>query len=93
MGGAAAAMKIPYPYAHAYVYVCDYMHVILKKRKKKIDMADVLFNGRRLEELKVVEIRDELAKRNLPRKGIKSTLIKRFEKVLLKELQEQVCQV
>ena len=51
-------------------------------------MADVLFHGKRLDELKVVEIREELGRRGLSRKGIKSTLIKRFEKVLLQEQQE-----
>ena len=53
-------------------------------------MAEILFNGRRLDELKVVELREELNKRGLSRKGIKSALIKRFEKALLKERLEQV---
>ncbi len=53
-------------------------------------MAEILFNGKRLDEMKVVEIREELVKRGLPRKGIKSALIKRFEKVLLQEQLDKV---
>ncbi len=53
-------------------------------------MAEMLFNGKRLEELKVVEIREELSRRGVSRKGIKSILIKRFEKVLLQERLDQV---
>ena len=60
------------------------MHKILDK------MAEVLFHGRKLEDLKVMEIKEELGRRGLNKKGIKSVLMKRLEAALLAEKREEV---
>ena len=38
-------------------------------------MAEVLLGGKRLNELKVTELKAELDKRGLPKKGVKSVLV------------------
>ena len=53
-------------------------------------MAEILFKGRKIDELKVVEIKDELGQRGLSKKGVKSVLIKRLEKALMQERLDQV---
>ena len=53
-------------------------------------MAEILFKGKKIDELKVVEIKDELGQRGLSKKGVKSVLIKRLEKALMQERLDQV---
>ena len=59
-----------------------------KKRGKK--MAEVLLGGKRLNELKVTELKAELDKRGLPKKGVKSVLVQRLKNAILKEALTQV---
>ena len=60
----------------------------LTKRGKK--MAEVLLGGKRLNELKVTELKAELDKRGLPKKGVKSVLVQRLKNAILKEALTQV---
>lgn len=59
-----------------------------KQRGKK--MAEVLLGGKRLNELKVTELKAELDKRGLPKKGVKSVLVQRLKNAILKEALTQV---
>ena len=54
----------------------------LPKTKK---MAEILLRGKRLAELKVTELKEELDKRSLPKKGVKNVLITRLKNAILKE--------
>ena len=58
------------------------------QRGKK--MAEVLLGGKRLNELKVTELKAELDKRGLPKKGVKSVLVQRLKNAILKEALTQV---
>ena len=52
----------------------------------KEKMADELvIDGKKLSDLKLVDIRRELGKRNLPKKGSKMVTLKRLEKAILEE--------
>ena len=53
-------------------------------------MAEVLLGGKRLTELKVTELKAELDKRSLPKKGVKSVLVQRLKNAILKEALTQV---
>lgn len=48
-------------------------------------MAELFLRGKKVSELKLVEIKEELTKRNLPKKGNKASILKRLEKALLTE--------
>lgn len=61
---------------------------LTQKRGKK--MAEVLLGGKRLNELKVTELKAELDKRGLPKKGVKSVLVQRLKNAILKEALTQV---
>ena len=66
------------------------------RRKTKVEknvqekMAEVLLGGKRLTELKVTELKAELDKRSLPKKGVKSVLVQRLKNAILKEALTQV---
>ena len=80
--------------AHAhnwYMWVWFYMsmrtrlavvHVLEFGRAK---MAAILLGDRRLTDLKVTELKAELDKRGLPKKGVKSVLVERLKKAILRE--------
>ncbi len=52
-------------------------------------MAEILVDGKKLSELKVTELKDELEKRDLSKKGVKTVLVNRLRACILKEL--EVC--
>jgi len=45
-------------------------------------MAELLLNGKKLDDLKVSELKDELDKRDQSKKGNKSALLERLRKVV-----------
>lgn len=53
-------------------------------------MAEILLGGKRLPELKVTELKTELEKRGLSKKGVKSVLITRLKNAILREELTQV---
>lgn len=53
-------------------------------------MAEVLLGGKRLSELKVTELKAELDKRGLQKKGVKSVLLNRLKNAILREALTQV---
>ncbi len=58
-------------------------------------MAEIVLAGKRLQDLKVTELKKELDKRGLQKKGVKSLLIDRLRKaILLEELtQVRLCDI
>ncbi len=50
-------------------------------------MAEIILDGRNISELKVTELKDELEKRRLPKKGVKTVLLNRLRASILKELE------
>ena len=48
-------------------------------------MAEILLGGKRLSELKVTELKEELDSRGLSKKGVKTVLITRLKNAILKE--------
>ena len=48
-------------------------------------MAEVELDGRKIGDLKVLEIKDELGKRGLNKKGLKAVLVRRLASVVLQE--------
>ena len=50
-------------------------------------MAEIILDGRNISELKVTELKDELEKRGLPKKGVKTVLLNRLRTSILKELE------
>lgn len=56
----------------------------------KIKMAEILLEGKKLGELKVTELKAELEKRGLQKKGVKSVLLTRLKNAILREALTQV---
>ena len=54
-------------------------------------MAEILLGGKRLSELKVTELKEELDSRGLSKKGVKTVLITRLKNAILKEELEVLC--
>ena len=52
-----------------------------------MNVNKVLLDGRNISELKVTELKDELEKRRLPKKGVKTVLLNRLRASILKELE------
>lgn len=52
-------------------------------------MAEIVVDSKKLSELKVTELKDELEKRGLSKKGVKTVLVNRLRAGILKEL--EVC--
>ncbi len=52
-------------------------------------MAEIVVDSKKLSELKVTELKDELEKRGLSKKGVKTVLVNRLRACILKEL--EVC--
>ncbi len=66
------------------------MHLIAEiQSRNKFKMAEVLLGGKKLGELKVTELKSELEKRRLPKKGVKSVLLTRLKNAILREALEQ----
>lgn len=54
-------------------------------------MAEILIGSKKVVDLKVTELKEELGKRNLAKTGKKSALVKRlFEAILVEQLQSKV---
>lgn len=53
-------------------------------------MAEILLEGKKLGELKVTELKAELEKRGLQKKGVKSVLLTRLKNAILREALTQV---
>ena len=56
-------------------------------------MAEILLRGKRLGELKVTELKEELDKRGQSKKGVKTVLVDRLRKAILQEELTAVAQV
>lgn len=57
----------------------------------KLVMAEVLICGKKVEELKVTELKEELGKRGLQKYGKKQALVKRLiEYILTEQFREKV---
>ena len=56
-------------------------------------MAEILLGGKKLVDLKVTELKAELDKRGLPKKGVKSVLLTRLKNAILREELAQVSPV
>ncbi len=52
-----------------------------------MNVNKVLLDGRNISELKVTELKDELEKRRLSKKGVKTVLLNRLRASILKELE------
>lgn len=70
-------------------YTCALLLLLVCVCVKK-NMAEILLGGKKLGELKVTELKAELEKRDLQRKGIKSVLLTRLKNALLREALSQV---
>ena len=62
--------------------------------RKVANMADTLiFGGKKITELRVVDLRQELEKRGFEKSGVKAVLIERLQKVRLREFSVFLCRV
>ncbi len=52
-----------------------------------MNVNKVVLDGRNISELKVTELKDELEKRRLSKKGVKTVLLNRLRASILKELE------
>ncbi len=55
--------------------------------------AEILLAGKKLGDLKVTELKFELEKRGLQKKGVKSVLLTRLKNAILREALAQVCSI
>lgn len=53
-------------------------------------MADVELNGKKIGDLKVLEIKDELGNRGLNKKGLKAVLVRRLASAVVLEKKAEV---
>ncbi len=73
---------------HVHPLHCRTLVIAAAEEEKK--MAEIVLGGKRLQDLKVTELKKELDKRGLQKKGVKSVLVDRLRKAILLEELTQV---